>query len=161
MGVLPPIAKLTTDQALLWFLLGYTSKLAGTETGVKEPVSTFSRFFGGPFMPRDPQDYLQLFETKVSQHQPNIFLINTGWTGGPYGEGQRIDINTTRALVDCATNGSLEKSDYQTNDLFHFQVPTSCPGVDSQLLDPRNTWTDKNRLRQTGAKIGPGVRGIF
>lgn len=141
-GVLPPIAKLTVQQALLWFLMGYTSKLAGTETGVTKPKSTFSRFFGGPFMPRKPRDYLRLFEEKVCAHGTDVYLVNTGWSGGPYGVGKRMDIALTRRLVDAALAGELCDVPYWEYRKFHLLVPQACSGVDSVLLNPKKTWAD-------------------
>lgn len=141
-GVLPPVAKLTPDQALLWFLMGYTSKLAGTETGITSPVTTFSRFFGGPFMPLTSESYLSLLRKKLTEHQTNVYLINTGWTGGAYGTGKRMDIDVTRAIVDSALAGQLEQVSYRTDPRFHLDVPTECPGIEAALLDPKRTWTD-------------------
>ncbi len=141
-GVLPPIAKLTVDQALLWFLMGYTSKLAGTETGITKPKSTFSRFFGGPFMPRKPRDYLRLFEEKIRAHGTDVYLVNTGWSGGPYGIGKRMDITLTRRLVDAALAGELRDVPYWEYRKFHLLVPQACPGVDAALLNPKKTWAD-------------------
>ncbi|MBI5135501.1 phosphoenolpyruvate carboxykinase (ATP) [Candidatus Uhrbacteria bacterium] len=142
-GVLPPLAKLTREQAILWFLMGYTSKLAGTEVGVKEPSTTFSRFFGAPFMPRLPKDYTTLFDQYTQHHQTNVYLINTGWSGGPYGMGKRMDINLTRALVHAAIDGTVETVEYDHDPLFHIMVPRTCPGVeDATVLHPRQTWAD-------------------
>jgi len=139
-GVLPPIAKLDPAQAMLWFLMGYTSKLAGTEQGVTEPVSTFSRFFGAPFMARNPDDYASLLGKKMAEHGTKVFLVNTGWSGGAYGEGERMDIHLTRALVDAALTGKLDDVDYVEDPLFHLSIPKSCPGVPSDVLIPRHTW---------------------
>ncbi len=141
-GILPPVAKLPLPQAMLWFLLGYTSKLAGTETGITAPQSTFSRFFGGAFMPRHSEDYLNLFQKYVSQHRPEMYLINTGWSGGPVGVGKRMDITLTRRLVDAALCGQLKDVPYREDPLFHLLVPRECPGIDPSVLDPRTTWAD-------------------
>ncbi|MDQ7005659.1 MAG: phosphoenolpyruvate carboxykinase (ATP) [Acidobacteriota bacterium] len=141
-GVLPPVARLDRPQAMLWFLMGYTSKLAGTETGITTPRSTFSRFFGAPFMPRHPDHYADLLGKKMAQHGTDVYLVNTGWSGGPYGVGQRMDINLTRAIVDAALSGKLAEVDYEEDELFHLAIPKSCPGVPSELLFPRNTWPD-------------------
>lgn len=141
-GVLPPVAKLSRNQALLWFLMGYTSKLAGTETGITAPVSAFSRFFGGPFMPRNPGDYLALMGTALDRQGPDVYLINTGWSGGPYGIGKRMDIDVTRTLVEAALNGSLREAPTRADTRFHLHVPTECVGVDAALLDPRTTWAE-------------------
>lgn len=142
-GVLPPIAKLTKELALFWFLMGYTCKLAGTETGITAPVTTFSRFFGQPFMPRQPMDYIALFEHYLDQYQPHVYLVNTGWSGGPYGVGKRMDIRFTRALVDAALSGSLETTEYTADQRFHILIPRAVPGVDPHMLDPRATWKNQ------------------
>jgi phosphoenolpyruvate carboxykinase (ATP) len=141
-GVLPPVAKLDQDQAMFWFLMGYTSKLAGTETGIVEPVSTFSRFFGQPFMPRNPNDYASLLGQKIKKHRTQVYLVNTGWSGGPYGEGKRMDINVTRAIIKAVLNGELDKAAYAEDPTFHINIPASCPGVPAEMLQPRNTWKD-------------------
>ena len=141
-GVLPPVARLDRPQAMLWFLMGYTSKLAGTETGITTPRSTFSRFFGAPFMPRHPDHYAELLGRKMAEHGTDVYLVNTGWSGGPYGVGQRMDINLTRAIVDAALSGKLADVDYEEDPLFHLAIPKSCPGVPPELLSPRNTWPD-------------------
>lgn len=142
-GVLPPVARLDRNQAMLWFLMGYTSKLAGTETGIVEPVSTFSRFFGEPFMPRNPDVYARMLGEKLDRHGTRVYLINTGWSGGPYGEGSRMDINLTRAIVDAALSGELENVAYDDDPLFHLAIPKACPGVPPEVLFPKNTWADK------------------
>jgi len=128
-GVLPPVAKLSQQQAMVWFLMGYTSKLAGTETGIVDPVSTFSRFFGAPFMPRLPDVYASALGERMQRHGTNVYLVNTGWSGGPFGVGHRMDINLTRAIVRAALAGNPEDVAYRPDDLFHFSVPTSCPGI--------------------------------
>ena len=152
-GVLPPISKLTKPQAMLWFMMGYTSKLAGTEVGITEPVSSFSRFFGQPFMPRNPEDYAKLLGEKMDKHNANVFLLNTGWSGGPYGVGKRMDIVLTRRLVDAALNGELDDVEYEEDELFHVLVPKSCEGVDDEILQPRNTWKDKREFDKRAEKL--------
>jgi len=147
-GVLPPVAKLTADQAMLWFLMGYTSKLAGTETGVIKPTTTFSRFFGEPFMPRNPSDYASLLGEKIAKYKAEVYLINTGWSGGPYGVGERMDITVTRSIVNAALTGQLEDVEYEDDTLFHMMVPKSCPGVDSTILRAQNTWQDKKTYQK-------------
>lgn len=142
-GVLPPIARLEPDQAKLWFLMGYTSKLAGTETGVVEPGSTFSRFFGAPFMPRLPQVYVDLLGEYLDRHTTAGWLVNTGWSGGPYGEGQRIDIRLTRRMVAAALSGEMDKVDLELDRRFQVWVPKACPGVPCEVLAPKGTWRDK------------------
>ena len=141
-GVLPPLAQLSHTQALLWFLMGYTSKLAGTETGITKPKTTFSRFFGGPFMPRMPMDYLSLFEKKLLEHGTDVYLVNTGWSGGAHGVGKRMDIALTRRLVDAALSGKLCDVPSWEYQKFHLLVPKACPGVDPKLLNPKLTWAD-------------------
>ena len=143
-GVIPPVSKLDADQAMLWFLMGYTSKLAGTETGVTEPIATFSRFFGQPFMPCNPDIYANMLGEKMKEHNTKVYLINTGWSGGPYGIGARMDIMLTRAMVDAALNGELENIDYEEDKLFHVFIPKSCPNVHENILNPKNTWEDKD-----------------
>lgn len=143
-GVLPPVSKLNPEQAMLWFLMGYTSKLAGTETGITEPVTTFSRFFGEPFMPRNPDVYAYMLGERMKKHGTQVYLVNTGWSGGPYGVGERMDINLTRALVNAALNGILKNVEYKKDTTFHLHFPISCPGVPSEILNPKNTWKDKS-----------------
>jgi len=152
-GVLPPVAKLSPEQAMLWFLMGYTSKLAGTETGIVDPISTFSRFFGEPFMPRNPDEYAELLGEKMKKHGTRVYLINTGWSGGAYGVGERMDINLTRRLVDAALNGELETVEYQYDELFKLNVPKTCKGVPNEVLWPRNTWKDKKAFDKRAAKL--------
>lgn len=153
-GVLPPVAKLTNEQAMFWFLVGYTSKLAGTETGIIEPKSTFSRFFGQPFMPRNPDVYAHLLGEKLRRHNTKVYLVNTGWTGGPYGVGKRIDITLTRQIVRAILNGALEKVDYETEPFFRLQIPKSCPGVpDPVVLNPKNTWQDRSAYEERAKKL--------
>jgi phosphoenolpyruvate carboxykinase (ATP) len=152
-GVLPPVARLSPEQAMLWFLMGYTSKLAGTETGIVDPVSTFSRFFGEPFMPRNPDVYASLLGEKLKQHGSQVYLVNTGWSGGPYGVGARMDIDITRTIVHCALSGELERVEYDEDPLFHILVPRCCPCVASDILNPRNTWADKEAFDRRAQKL--------
>jgi phosphoenolpyruvate carboxykinase (ATP) len=143
-GVMPPIAKLTKEGAMYHFMSGYTSKLAGTERGITEPKETFSQCFGAPFMPLHAMEYAKMLGQKISQHNTRVYLINTGWSGGPYGVGKRMDLKYTRAMVTAALNRELEKVRFKHDDIFNLDIPTSCPGVPSEILDPRNTWSDKN-----------------
>lgn len=152
-GVLPPISKLDRNQAMLWFLMGYTSKLAGTETGVVEPQTTFSRFFGAPFMPSLPKVYTKMLGDKMEEHDTYVYLINTGWSGGKFGVGKRIDITATRAMVEAALNGDLKNVEYQYNELFHLNIPKTCPDVDPQILFPENTWTNKDEYQKTAKAL--------
>jgi len=160
-GVLPPVAKLNKNQAMLWFLLGYTSKLAGTETGIKEPQANFSRFFGGPFMPRKPMDYMQLLGKKIDKHDANAYLVNTGWSGGKYGTGKRMDINITRSIVNACLSDKLKNVDFYKDNLFHFSVPKKCDGVPSEILNPKNTWENKNLYDETAKKLANDFKKHF
>jgi phosphoenolpyruvate carboxykinase (ATP) len=144
-GILPPIARLTRDQALYWFLSGFTSKLAGTEIGVKEPQPTFSACFGAPFLPQPPAVYARMLGERLDLHAATVWLVNTGWTGGPYGEGHRMPIDATRALLSAALSGDLDDAEYRRDDVFGLDVPVAVPGVDAALLDPRSTWRDPER----------------
>lgn len=141
-GILPPIAELTPAQAMYHFLSGYTARVAGTEMGVTEPDATFSTCFGAPFMPRHPSVYGNLLKERIAKGGVKVWLVNTGWTGGIYGVGNRMPIKVTRALLNAALDGSLAGAPMRTDPNFGFRVPTSCPGVDSQILDPRSTWAD-------------------
>lgn len=143
-GVMPPIAKLTADQAIYHFISGYTSKIAGTEIGLGvEPEMTFSGCFGGPFMVHHPLAYADLLKKKILKHEANVWLVNTGWTGGPFGVGKRISIRHTRALLNAALSGSLLNVGYKKDPVFGFEVPTVCEGVPAQILDPVNTWPSR------------------
>ncbi|MBI4229129.1 MAG: phosphoenolpyruvate carboxykinase (ATP) [Deltaproteobacteria bacterium] len=141
-GVLPPISKLSSEQAMYYFLLGYTAKVAGTERGVDEPQATFSSCFGAPFLPRPPSYYGDMFKERLEKNKVNVWLLNTGITGGPYGVGKRIPLPETRSLVRGATDGTLEKSGFKEIPIFGLLVPKSCPGVPEKLLDPRRSWDD-------------------
>jgi phosphoenolpyruvate carboxykinase (ATP) len=153
-GVLPPVSRLDRSQAMLWFLMGYTSKLAGTETGVTGPGSTFSRFFGEPFMPRLPSDYAGMLGQRLDSHDTAVYLINTGWGGGPPGIGRRMDIRLTRCLVSAALSGALRNVEYEEDSRFHVRVPRLCPGVpDASILRPRSTWTDPRAYDQRADKL--------
>ena len=152
-GVLPPIAKLTPDQAMYHFLSGYTARVAGTEIGVTEPSATFSTCFGAPFMPRHPSVYGNLLKERIAKGGVNCWLVNTGWTGGQYGTGSRMPIKITRALLNAALDGSLNSAEFRTDPNFGFKVPVAVPGVDSQILDPRATWADKAAYDATAKKL--------
>lgn len=160
-GILPPVVKLDLDQALLWFLMGYTSKLAGTETGIVAPKSTFSRFFGEPFMPRHPRDYLQLLKEKLTRFNPKVYLINTGWSGGPFGIGKRMDIDLTRRIINEVLQGNLDKVEFRKDERFHFLIPSSCPGVDPKFLNPKSTWKDKAAYKEAENKLSSDFRLHF
>lgn len=139
-GVLPPISKLNREAAMYHFMSGYTSKLAGTERNVKNPRSVFSECFGAPFMPRHTPIYADMLASKITKHNTRVYLINTGWSGGPYGVGERIKIKYSRAMVAAALDASLEDVKYRHDPIFNLDVPLSCPGVPSHILDPKNTW---------------------
>jgi phosphoenolpyruvate carboxykinase (ATP) len=143
-GVLPPISKLTIPQAMYHFISGYTAKIAGTEMGVTEPQLTFSACFGKVFLPLHPIQYAELLGKKLEQNQVNAWLVNTGWTGGPFGVGSRMKLSYTRAMITAALNGSLAKEKFETLPIFGLQMPTNCPGVPAEILNPRNTWKDKD-----------------
>ena len=143
-GVLPPIARLTRDQAMYHFISGYTAKLAGTEVGVKEPSATFSTCFGAPFMPRHPSVYAHMLGERMDRHDVPVWLINTGWTGGPYGVGERMNITWTRQMVRAALSGALDGVPMRTDPTFGVQVPTRVPDVPAEVLWPRDTWADKD-----------------
>lgn len=142
-GVLPPVSKLTPEQAMYYFVNGYTSKLAGTEAGVTEPQPNFSACFGGVFLPRPPMVYAEQLARKIRTHGTDVWLLNTGWTGGPYGIGHRFKLSWTRAFVSAILNGSLRNAQFVEHPIFGLRMPTSVPGVPNEVLDPRSTWKDK------------------
>jgi phosphoenolpyruvate carboxykinase (ATP) len=152
-GVLPPISKLTPDQAMYHFLSGYTARVAGTEIGVKEPSATFSTCFGAPFMPRHPSIYGNLLKERIAKGGVDCWLVNTGWTGGSYGTGSRMPIKATRALLNAALDGSLKKAAFRKDPNFGFDVPVSVAGVDDSILDPRSTWADGAAYDATAQKL--------
>ena len=152
-GVLPPIARLTPDQAMYHFLSGYTAKVAGTEIGVTEPEATFSTCFGAPFMPRHPSVYGNLLKERIAKGEVACWLVNPGWTGGKYGTGSRMPIKATRALLNAALDGSLNNVEFRKDPNFGFEVPVSVAGVDDGILDPRSTWTDKDEYDRTARKL--------
>ena len=141
-GVLPPVSKLTSEQAMYYFINGYTSKLAGTEAGVTEPQPNFSPCFGGPFLPRPPMVYAEWLARRIGEHNANVWLLNTGWTGGPYGVGERFKLKYTRAFVSAILDGSLAGAPFQEHPIFGLHMPTTAPGVPDEVLNPRNTWAD-------------------
>ena len=153
LGVLPPVSKLTKEAAMFHFLSGYTSKLAGTERGIKEPKATFSACFAAPFMPRRASVYAKMLGERIAKHNTVVYLINTGWSGGPYGVGKRINIKYSRAMVTAALTGSLDIVKYTHNEIFNLDIPTECSGVPSEILDPRNTWIDKDVYDLSAKKL--------
>src|SRR4051812_4142596 len=152
-GVLPPISRLTHDQAMYHFVSGYTAKLAGTEIGVKEPKATFSACFGAPFMPRHPGEYARMLGERLARTDVPVWLVNTGWTGGPYGTGERMNIDHTRAMVRAALNGALDGVPTRTDPNFGVEVPSSCPDVPSEVLQPRSTWADGEAYDREAAAL--------
>ena len=152
-GVLPPISRLSPDQAMYHFLSGYTARVAGTEIGVTEPSATFSTCFGAPFMPRHPSVYGNLLKERIAKGNVTCWLVNTGWTGGKYGVGKRMPIKATRALLNAALDGSLNDAEFRTDPNFGFEVPVAVAGVDSAILDPRGTWTDPAAYDATAAVL--------
>lgn len=152
-GVLPPISKLTVGQAMYHFISGYTAKVAGTEAGVTEPQTTFSACFGAPFLPLHPTKYASLLGKKLNSQQVNVWLVNTGWSGGEYGTGERLSLKYTRAMIGAALQGKLEHVNYETHEVFGLQMPTSCPDVPSEVLNPRNTWNNKANYDQKANKL--------
>ncbi len=141
-GILPPISKLTPSQAAYYFISGYTAKVAGTEEGVTEPKAVFSACFGAPFMPLHPTFYANMLTAKMNTANVNVWLVNTGWTGGPYGVGSRMILKYTREMIKAAMNGKLDKASFKEHEVFGLQMPTSCPGVPDCLLDPKSTWAE-------------------
>ena len=153
-GVLPPVSKLTREQALFHLVSGYTAKVAGTEMGVTEPTATFSICFGGAFMPLPAKNYAKLFEEKIERHNVNVFLVNTGWTGGAYGVGKRMDINATRAIVAAILEGNIADEDLSAPDpFFQLRAPTHLQGVDTRVLNPKDAWSDQAAFEAQAAKL--------
>jgi phosphoenolpyruvate carboxykinase (ATP) len=156
-GVLPPIARLTPEGAMYHFLSGYTARVAGTEKGVTEPKATFSTCFGAPFLPLNPNVYARMLGEKIAKHKARVWLVNTGWTGGPYGVGSRMKIAHTRAMITAALTGLLDNVEYTRHPILNVDVPTSCPGVPNEVLDPRSTWPDAGRYDEQARMLA----GLF
>ncbi len=152
-GVLPPVAKLDKQQAMYYFLSGYTAKVAGTERGITEPVATFSSCFGEAFLPLNPTVYAELLGRKIDQHKVNVYLVNTGWTGGAYGVGSRMSIKNTRACINAILDGSINESEFEVLPIFNLKIPKTLKGVDTEVLNPRNTWKDKESYDETKKKL--------
>jgi phosphoenolpyruvate carboxykinase (ATP) len=157
-GVMPPVSKLSPEQAMYYFMNGYTSKLAGTEAGVTEPQPNFSPCFGGVFLPRPPVVYANQLAEKIRKHGTNVWLLNTGWTGGPYGTGQRFSLRYTRAFVTAILDGSLAKAEYHPDPVFGLNLPKAVPGVPGEVLTPRNTWKDGSAYDAQAKKLSRGFR---
>jgi phosphoenolpyruvate carboxykinase (ATP) len=160
-GVLPPISKLTSQQAMYHFISGYTAKVAGTEAGITEPQTTFSACFGKAFMPLHPAVYAELLGDKIEKHGVNVWLINTGWSGGSYGVGKRIKLAYTRAMIHAVLEDTLIDADYQTHPIFDLEMPVSCFGVPPEILDPRNTWVDKEAYDLKAEELSESFKSNF
>ncbi len=160
-GVLPPIAELDKNQASYYYLSGYTSKLAGTERGIVEPQSTFSAGFGAPFLPRVPGVYAELLRKKIEETGAKVYLVNTGWTGGPYGVGSRMKLSYTRAMITAVLNGELAKVKFEKDPIFGLSIPTSCPDVPNEVLNPRNTWSDQAEYDKTAKALAASFKENF
>jgi phosphoenolpyruvate carboxykinase (ATP) len=156
-GVLPPVAKLSPEQAMYYFISGYTAKVAGTEVGVTEPQATFSACFGAPFLVWHPAKYAELLASKMKEHSVNVWLVNTGWSGGSYGKGSRIKLKYTRAIIDAIHSGGLTSTPTKTDSMFGFHVIAQCPNVPSEILIPEETWQDRAAYRATAQKLS----GLF
>lgn len=152
-GVLPPVSKLTKEQAMYYFLSGYTAKVAGTERGITEPVATFSACFGEPFMPLHPTAYAKLLGEKIEKHNVNVYLVNTGWSGGAYGVGKRMSIKATRSCVNAILDGSINKCEFENFDVFNIAIPKELDGVETRLLNPINAWENKEEYIKTREKL--------
>ena len=153
-GVLPPVAKLSIDQAMYHFISGYTAKVAGTERGITEPVATFSPCFGGPFLTLHPLRYAELLKEKINQHKSNVYLVNTGWIGGSSISGaKRISIQSTRTMIAAILNGSIENSEFQIEPIFGLSCPTNLEGVNSNILDPRIAWNNQSAYDSQAEKL--------
>lgn len=160
-GVLPPISKLTKEQAMYHFLSGYTSKLAGTERGITTPEATFSTCFGSPFLPLPAHVYAEMLGRKIDEHGVGVFLVNTGWTGGGYGTGERMSLAYTRAMVQAAIEGELDKAEMRTDRIFGLHSPVHVPGVPDQVLDPAKTWTDENEYEEKAIHLAKAFKQNF
>jgi len=160
-GVLPPIARLSPDQAMYHFISGYTAKVAGTERGITEPQTTFSTCFGAPFMALHPSVYAKLLGDKIAQHKTSCWLINTGWSGGPYGVGKRMDIHHTRAMLNAALAGELDDVEYREHPVFRVSVPQTCPHVPAEILDARGTWSDQGAYDDKARELAQAFQANF
>ena len=157
-GVLPPISRLTEEQASYHFISGYTAKVAGTEAGVNEPQPSFSACFGAPFMPLHPKEYGDMLKDKIQKTGAKVWLVNTGWTGGPYGVGSRMKLKYTRAMINAALNGDLDTVEYGVNEIFDLKVPKTCPNVPSEVLDARETWADKDAYDEKAKNLAASFK---
>lgn len=160
-GVLPPVSKLTSDQAMYQYLSGYTAKVAGTELGITEPTATFSACFGSPFLTVHPTLYADILGKKMDEHNADAYLVNTGWSGGAYGVGNRINLPNTRAIIDAILDGSIESAEFVNFDVFNFQIPTALNNVDANILNPRDTWEDKAAYDAMREKLANQFKSNF
>ncbi len=160
-GVLPPVARLTPEQAMYHFLSGYTAKVAGTERGVTEPTATFSACFGAAFLTLHPRRYAELFQQKIEEHKSNVFLVNTGWTGGAYGTGERMSIDKTRACIRAILEGHIHDATFLKDDIFGFDIPESLPGVEKELCVPRLAWSDKKQYQEQAETLAKMFQDNF
>jgi phosphoenolpyruvate carboxykinase (ATP) len=160
-GVMPPVSRLTPEQAMYHFISGYTAKVAGTEVGVKEPEATFSACFGAAFMVWHPNKYAEILAERMRRFNCNAWLVNTGWTGGPYGVGKRMKLSYTRAMIDAIHSGEMDNAAYETDPVFGVEVPKSVPGVPSEILVPRRTWSDGDEYDRTARKLSGLFRENF
>ncbi len=160
-GVLPPISRLDAGQAMYWFLSGYTAKVAGTEAGITEPKTVFSTCFGAPFLPLHPTKYADMLGQRMKKHNVHVWLVNTGWSGGAYGTGERMKLKFTRAMITAALNGELDKVEYREHPVFGVRMPASCPNVPTEVLDPRNTWKDKSAYDAQADKLAAAFQANF
>ncbi|MGB1033149.1 MAG: phosphoenolpyruvate carboxykinase (ATP), partial [Flavobacteriales bacterium] len=160
-GVLPPIAKLTKEQAMYHFISGYTAKVAGTEAGITEPQTAFSACFGSPFLPLHPTKYAEMLGEKMTEHKVNVWLVNTGWSGGAYGEGSRMKLGYTRSMITEALTGGLDSADYTNHEVFGLAMPSTCANVPDELLNPRNTWSDKTKYDQKANELAQKFNNNF
>jgi phosphoenolpyruvate carboxykinase (ATP) len=152
-GAMPPIARLTPEGAMYHFLSGYTARVAGTEKGVTEPKATFSTCFGAPFLPLNPNVYAKMLGERIAKHKSRVWLVNTGWTGGPPGVGSRMKIGHTRAMLTAALTGQLDNVQYRKHAIFNIDIPMTCPGVPDSVLDARTTWPDKTAYDEQAKKL--------
>lgn len=160
-GVLPPISKLSKGQAMYHFISGYTAKVAGTEAGITEPVTAFSACFGAPFLPLHPTKYAEMLGKKMTENDVNVWLVNTGWTGGAYGTGERMSLKHTRRMITAALEGELDNVSYETQEIFGLEIPTSCPEVPAEILNPKNTWTDKSAYDKKASELAEAFNENF
>ena len=160
-GVLPPVSILTPEQTQYYFLSGFTAKLAGTERGITEPQPTFSTLFGEPFMPMDPSVYANMLGERIEKYNTKVYLVNTGWTGGPYGVGSRMKLKYTRAMVTAALNGTFDDVEYKHDEVFNVDIPQTCPNVPSEIMNPRDTWEDKAAYDAQAKKLAKMFQDNF